>query len=151
MNVWTDIAIGNLLRVRPPPLDMDIETGELKPAELFKCCGPCGEWKPSDEFYVRHDSRWDKYSRQTTCKRCSCEKGRTQKNARATTSGSRDLILVAMTAPMSCRQICAAIGRTRRPVDLALSKMIRDGLVKRAGFGRLGTNSRIPLFVRVAE
>ena len=149
MNMWLE-SIANLQRHRPPPMDMDLDTGEIKPIEIFQCKGPCGEFKPSTEFYVKRDTRWDKYFRQTTCKQCVCAQNRRPKNTGALAPTARNLILMTITTPMSCREICAAIGRTRRPVDLALSKLMRDGLVKRAGFGRLGTNSRIPLFVRVA-
>jgi hypothetical protein len=147
MNVWTDIALANLQRQRPPPLDMDLETGEVKLPEIIQCKGPCGEWKSSTEFYSKHDKRWDKHFRQSSCKACIRERDRKPKSDTFAPT-ARNLILMALTVPMSCRQICEAIGRTRRPTDLALSKLMSDGLVKRAGFGRLGTNSRIPLFIK---
>ena len=60
MNVWTDIAIANLLR-KPPPPEPITETLE---------CQVCHEVKVVTEFYRKFDSEGNgKYSRR--CKECS--------------------------------------------------------------------------------
>jgi hypothetical protein len=147
VNVWTDIALGNLTRQRGAPLDMDLETGAIKPMELFQCKGPCGEEKPATEFYVKHDKRYDKVFRQSTCKVCICARDRKKKN-RFPPITTRNLILVVLDRPMSIREIGEAAGRSRRPTDAAIAMLMQEGLVKRAGFGSRCTNSRVPLYER---
>ena len=150
MNAWTDIAIGNLLRRRGPPLDMDLETGEIRDPDVIQCKGPCGEWKPATEYYMKHDKRFDKHFRLSSCKACIRERDRKPKSDMFAPT-TRNLILVSLTRPMSIREIGEAIGLTRRPTDKAVSMLVSDGLVCRAGFGTSGTNSRIPLYAKVAQ
>ena len=66
MNLWTDIAIGNLLRERPPPIE-----------EETKMCNRCRMTKPLSSFYLRiTDNRPDHYS--ANCRVCqrAAEKAR---------------------------------------------------------------------------
>ena len=147
MNMWME-AIGNLQRHRGPPIDMDMETGEISPVKLYECKA-CKQELPGTEYYDRHDKRTGTWRRLTTCKACSNAYNR---NRRATHSiavpSARVLILRALVKPMSVRSLCEAVGKTRRPVGTALDLLLSDGLVRHAGFGSLGTNSRIPLYVK---
>lgn len=146
MNVWTDIALGNLTRHRGPPMDMDIETGELIEPESFRCAGPCGERKLSTDFYMKHDKRTGKHHRQSTCRVCVNARDKDRKPDTPFKITARSMIVVCLERPMTLREICEEIGFTRRPTDQAIKKLIADGIVKHAGFTKLGTNSRIPMY-----
>lgn len=149
MNVWTDIAIGNLLRYRGPPLDIDIETMEVVEQEMFVCPGPaCGILKPASDYYYKPDKRTNTSRRQKLCKSCMrvAAKIARQSVPKEKRPIARELILLELTRPMSLRDLYDSFGMSRRPVNRALDNLVRDGLVRQCGFGTLGTNSRIPLY-----
>lgn len=137
MNIWTDIAIGNLQRRRGPPLDIDLDPDESE--KLYKCKGPCGQSKPADEFYLKHDNRTGTHRRQSTCKACVCarEVARRPKNPRKPRPYQAVLDLLE-SGPKTLREIYEAMGVSRRLAQRMIYNLIDDGRVFKNG--RSGVN-----------
>lgn len=133
MNVWTDIAIGNLQRHRGPPLDIDIETYKIKPMELFRCM-VCGEEKPESGFYQKYDKRNGKYRRQSTCSVCICKRdiARRPKNPRKPRPYQAMLDFLG-TESKTLREMYEALNLSRRMAQRMIYKLIDDGLVAKSG------------------
>ncbi len=144
MNVWTDIAIGNLQRHRGPPLDMDIETGSVVAPKLYKC-KKCGESKRGDEFYMKHDNRTDTWRQQTTCKVCICKRdvARRPKKPRKPRPYEAMLGLMA-TTPRTLREMYEALGLSRRVAQRMIYKLIDDGLVIKMGKSGINRDPQNP-------
>lgn len=149
MSMWLE-SISNLQRRRGPPLDIDISAEEGE--ELFRCKGPCGQLKPSDDFYLKHDNRSGKHRRQSTCKECICKRdvARRPKNPRKPRPYQAMLDL--MTGPMTLREIYEAMGMSRRLAQRMIYKLVDDGLVIKSG--KSGVNrdpSNPPLYKAITK
>lgn len=150
MNVWTE-SLANLQRHRGPPMDMDLDTGEIKPMELFLCRGPCGERKRATDFYFKHDARTGAHRRQPQCKACVCarEIARRPKNPRAPRPYQAMLDLLAV--PRTLRELYEAMGISRRVVQRMIYVLTEDGLVVKSGKSGINRDPQNPPLYKKLE
>jgi hypothetical protein len=133
MNVWTDIAIANIQRKRPPPLDVDLETRLI--GSLY-ACNQCGEEKTESGYYFRTQKNGSQ-KRSAVCKSCELEKERNYRalNAKPRPMSIEELIVGALTqSEMIVSDLSIAVGHHRRSVDKALDELILEGIVEQHGY-----------------
>jgi hypothetical protein len=145
MNLWTGVALANLQRHRGPPLDMDIETGEIASPDLVQCKGPCGQWKEPTEFYLKHDARTGTHRRQSTCKECICARdiARRPKNPRKPRPYQAMLDFMAA-EPKTLREIYEALDLSRRVAQRMIYVLTEDGLVVKSGKSGINRDPQNP-------
>lgn len=128
MNVWTDIALGNLQRRRGPPLDIDPDTDQVREITT-QVCIKCGTTRMETEFYLGTKPDGTKY-RRSTCKACCAEVQRTAraKKAKPRPIPQREVVLYVITKePMSMAEIARTMGISRRTVDKCMKELIAQG------------------------
>ena len=139
MNVWTDIAIGNLQRQRPPATDDGVE---------YRICRTCKESKPEHAFYLKPSRKFGEYF-SLDCRACICIKDR-ETRARnrkpAPETVAQKLKKIITPEPMTVKQLGEAIGVDRRSVGKALDELIAAGLAERCGFASHKYNGCIPAY-----
>lgn len=128
MNVWTDIAIGNLQRQRPPPV----------PEGPLYACTKCGEPKPEEGYYMK-SSRYKDGSlyRQKICRDCTNEAERAYraKTAPPPKMTIEEMVLGALSmGDKITSEIVEATGEHRRSVDRVLRELLADGQIEMHGF-----------------
>lgn len=130
MNLWTDIALGNLQRVRPAP-----EMAEFE-------CPRCGDTKTEDQFQV---VTGDRTYRRSTCNDCrnADARARRKKNRKPAAKSNREIVLAAFVQRMTITQAVAATGLERDIVRGHVRRLLDDGLLVCGDI-----NAPIPIYVR---
>lgn len=141
MNVWTGIALANLQRVRPPPLDVEADGGELF------ACKACARALPEDAYYVKTSAKGTFY-RQVVCKRCvnaraSAKRPKKPKAGRPWTA-LRDILA---RGPHTLRQIGDALGISTTLAQRMIVVLIADGEAGRGAPASNKYNPRVPTYM----
>jgi len=143
MNLWTDVAIANLQRVRPNPRDLE---------ERF-ICAKCGVEKPESDF--RFTDEGDHFLRDKMCRPCRCADDVERRNAKRGHAVSRRilgeeiraLVLARLAGNIATiRQLDEAIPASRRSIERAVKALRAEGSVIQVGKKKMGTNDKIPIY-----
>lgn len=128
MNVWTDIAIGNLMRKRPPPV---VE------GPLFECI-KCGAEKPEEGFIIKISKRAngsERADRSKKCRVCINEEDRARRPRQPKpVSIHRQVIDALQDGDKITSEIADFVGKHRRNVDKAMKELIEIGIVEPRGY-----------------
>lgn len=128
MNVWTDIAIGNLQRRRGPPLEIDPDTDELRDMSRIVCLR-CGDEKPETEFYLKRRRDGTEY-RSKVCRTCTCANERATRVHKPRPIPHREVILYLLEKePMTLAELAKTMGISRRTVHKNVMQLLGAGRV----------------------
>lgn len=143
MNLWTDVAIANLQRVRPNPRDLE---------ERFSCT-QCGAEKPESDFrFIEVD---DRFVRDKMCRACRSRHEADARNARRGHGVARRLMKDEIRALVlqhlagniaTIRQMDSALPASRTSLERTIKALREDGIVIQVGTKKTGTNSKIPIY-----
>lgn len=142
MNLWVDVAIGNLLRQRPPPTDI------VEDKELFACT-KCGVMKPESAYYIKVNTRYNRTYRQPVCKSCVLAAESLRRKALRKPippSVKSQIIEVLATGPKSARQLSEAIGTTHSTARRRVKELHDEHQIRFAGYLVVPNNPHVPMW-----